>query len=76
MPDARAGTISATLLKGTSIAVLFDVSMPDTNYVVIAQQQGTNLAVTPWASDLTVDGFTMNLPMGVSGTILYYAIHI
>jgi hypothetical protein len=63
----RNGNVSVTALESTK-EVSFAVAMPSASYTVVFQPAG-NLAVTLWATAMTVDGFTLNLSVGVSGTI-------
>lgn len=68
----RTGTIAVTTLD-TSKAVTFATPMPSTNYRIAFQSQ-TGIAANLGYSGKTVNGFTLNLSVGVNATVDYLAV--
>jgi hypothetical protein len=71
-PAVRTGTVTVVLTDLTK-AVAFTKAMPSANYRLMLQPAG-NLAVTLWGTAKTTAGFTINLSVGVNGTIDYIAV--
>lgn len=67
----RSGDIDVTMLE-TSKTVTFSSPLPSDRYAVVFSPQA-NLTTILWASDKTKDDFTLNLSVGVDGTISYIA---
>jgi len=68
----RVGSVAVTVLE-LSVAVVFSSPLPDRGYEVFLQPQ-SNVAVERFASNLTEDGFTLNLSVGVNATFSYLAV--
>jgi len=68
----RAGTVSVQVTDLTK-AVTFSTPMPNTSYLVVLAPNGLIGAFS--ATNLTVNGFTLNLP-GVLGVVGYVAISL
>lgn len=77
MPDSglkqtQSGSQVLTVLELTK-AISFPSAMVSTNYEVFVQPQ-SNVSATFWASDKTVNGFTINLSAGIVSTISWMAV--
>ena len=68
----RAGAVVVAITDVTK-AVVFGAAMPSATYRVMLQLEG-GTAVTLWPTAKTVNGFTVNLSLGVAGTIAYIAV--
>ena len=68
----RTGTVSVTALE-TSKAISFGSNMPSANYRVFLQTEG-NLATVLWPTSKATTGFTLNLSVGVAGSIAWLAL--
>lgn len=68
----RVGSISVSILD-TAIAVNFSSPLPDNNYEVFLQAQSV-VSVSLFPTLKTVNGFTLNLSVGVGTTISYFAV--
>lgn len=68
----RVGTVTVTALDLTK-AVTFSSAMPNSSYEVFFSPKA-NLAVTLYPSSHATSGFTLNLSIGVVGTISYIAV--
>ena len=68
----RSGTV-AVLITDLTKAVSFGTAMPTANYRVFLQVEG-NLAVVLWATAKTTAGFTVNLSLGVAGSISWVTV--
>lgn len=66
----RAGTITVGVLD-TSKAVTFSIPMTGTNYIVI---MSSSEIVPLGCSSKTANGFTINMALGLSGTVDWVAI--
>ena len=70
VPTIRAGTVSVT--AALTKAVTFSTPFPaGTTYVVTVITNG--LATSGYAASMTVSGFTLTLPIAITGNISYIA---
>lgn len=70
--DIRTGSVSVSI-SDLSKDITFSTPLPSSSYRVILQVEGS-LVVTLWPTSKTTTGFTLNLSVGVSGTISYVAV--
>ena len=68
----RTGTVSV-IITDTTKSITFSSSMPSANYRVFLSLE-SNLAVVLWPTSKTSSGFTLNLSVGVSGSVAWLAI--
>ena len=68
----RSGTITL-LITDLTKDVIFTSAMPSANYRVFAQVEG-NLAVVLWPTSKLTTGFTLNMSVGVAGSVSYMVI--
>lgn len=68
----RVGSVMVTVLD-TAVSVTFSAPLPDSDYEVFFQPKSSVNVIT-FASALRVDGFTMNLSVGVNATFSYLAV--
>jgi hypothetical protein len=68
----RSGTISLIITDLTK-AVTFSTAMPSANYRVFLSVEG-NLAAVLWPSAKLTTGFTLNLSVGVVGSVAYLCV--
>jgi len=68
----RTGIVAMTILQ-TSKVVTFSEPMPSVGYRVVLEAEMAT-AVGMWPTAKTVNGFTLNLTLGVSGNVSYVAI--
>lgn len=70
--EMRVGSVTLEVLDGVTKAVTFTSPTPDTNYQVTFGPP-TSMAVAPWATNKTVNGFIINVAVAVAATISYIA---
>jgi hypothetical protein len=68
----RTGSITVTALELTK-AITFASNMPSVSFKVFFAPEG-NLAAILWATSKATTGFTLNLSVGVAGTIDWLAV--
>jgi hypothetical protein len=68
----QAGVFSVAAIEAAHV-VTFPTPMPDTNYLVFIQAQGS-AGASAYPSNFTVDGFTANMPIGANATLAYIAV--
>lgn len=68
----KVGSFSVTILE-TSKVITFATAMPDANYQVYLQPLGV-VSASFYPSNLTPDGFTVNLSAGVNASFAYLAV--
>lgn len=68
----RTGAVTVTALETTK-AVTFGTEMPSANYRVFFNVEG-NLATVLWPTAKATTGFTLNLSVGVAGSISWMAV--
>ena len=68
----RVGAFSVAITDLTK-AVVFSTSMPSTDYQVFLQPE-TSVSAQFYPSNFTVDGFMMNLSVGVNASFSYLAV--
>lgn len=68
VPITKSGTQSFTLAGGVTKTITFTTPLPaGSTYTV--HVQGNGLVTSGWATNQTLTGFTLNIPVAVLGTI-------
>ncbi len=68
----RSGTVSLLITDATK-AVTFATAMPSANYRVFLSVE-SNLAVALWPTSKLTSGFTLNVSVGVVGSVAWLAV--
>ena len=68
----RVGSVVVLITDATK-GVTFSSAMPSANYRVMLQPEG-NLNTVMWPTAKGTGGFTINISVGIAGTIAYIAV--
>lgn len=68
----RVGTVTTSILE-TAVPVTFDQPMPNADYEVFIQPKAS-VGVNVYPSNLTSEGFELDLSAGAAATYAYFAV--